>query len=97
MRWPGSGTRAPPPSACVSTAAEAVRGGKWLGATGKPLTTVVAIGIGGSYLGPAFVSEALATDPEGMERVSLCTQPRLAGRQGPAPRRAPCSRAPAAL
>ena len=29
------------------------------GATGKPLTDVVSIGIGGSYLGPEFVFEAL--------------------------------------
>jgi glucose-6-phosphate isomerase len=35
-----------------------------VGATGKPLTSVVSIGIGGSYLGPEFVFEALRTDPE---------------------------------
>jgi len=40
-----------------------VRSGKWKGATGKKLTDVVAIGIGGSYLGPEFVYEALRTDP----------------------------------
>ncbi|MHC5068493.1 MAG: glucose-6-phosphate isomerase, partial [Planctomycetota bacterium] len=39
-----------------------VRKGQWLGATGKPLTDVVAIGIGGSYLGPEFVAEGLRTD-----------------------------------
>ena len=39
-----------------------VRSGKWLGVTGKPLTDVVAIGIGGSYLGPEFVYESLKTD-----------------------------------
>ena len=33
-----------------------------MGATGKPLTNVVAIGIGGSYLGPEFVFEALKTE-----------------------------------
>lgn len=38
-----------------------VRKGQWLGATGKPLTNVVSIGIGGSYLGPEFVFEALRT------------------------------------
>ncbi len=43
---------------------ERVRGGDFLGATGKRLTNVVAIGIGGSYLGPEFVAESLATDPE---------------------------------
>ena len=42
---------------------DAVRAGKWKGATGKKLTDVVAIGIGGSYLGPEFVYEALRTDP----------------------------------
>ncbi len=40
-----------------------VRSGKWKGVTGQPLTDVVAIGIGGSYLGPEFVSESLRTDP----------------------------------
>ena len=42
---------------------EAVRNGTYRGATGKPLTEVVAIGIGGSFLGPAFVHTALETDP----------------------------------
>ncbi len=37
----------------------AVRGGIWKGHTGKPVTDVVNIGIGGSDLGPAMVSEAL--------------------------------------
>jgi glucose-6-phosphate isomerase len=41
----------------------AVRSGRWKGETGKKLTQVVAIGIGGSYLGPEFVAEALRTDP----------------------------------
>lgn len=36
-----------------------VRNGEWLGVTGKPLTNVVAIGIGGSFLGPLFVHTAL--------------------------------------
>jgi glucose-6-phosphate isomerase len=39
-----------------------VRSGSWKGATGKALTDVVAIGIGGSYLGPEFVAEAMRTD-----------------------------------
>ena len=39
-----------------------VRDGTWLGATGKPLTDVVAIGIGGSFLGPLFVHTALRTE-----------------------------------
>ncbi len=39
--------------------AEKVRAGKWLGVTGKPISTVVNIGIGGSDLGPAMAYEAL--------------------------------------
>ncbi|PSC67631.1 cytosolic phosphoglucose isomerase [Micractinium conductrix] len=41
---------------------ERVRSGEWLGATGKPLTDVVAIGIGGSYLGPLFIHNAMQYD-----------------------------------
>lgn len=41
-----------------------VRCQELLGATGKPLVDVVAIGIGGSFLGPLFVHTALATEPE---------------------------------
>jgi glucose-6-phosphate isomerase len=39
--------------------ADKVRTGKWKGYTGKPITDVVNIGIGGSDLGPAMVCEAL--------------------------------------
>ncbi|XP_059638018.1 glucose-6-phosphate isomerase, cytosolic 1-like isoform X2 [Cornus florida] len=46
---------------------ERVRSGSWVGATGKPLKDVVAIGIGGSFLGPLFVHTALQTDPEAAE------------------------------
>lgn len=46
-----------------------VRSGEWLGATGKPLTDVVAVGIGGSFLGPLFVHTALRTDQESAEQV----------------------------
>jgi glucose-6-phosphate isomerase len=38
---------------------EQVRAGVWRGYTGKPLTDVVNIGIGGSDLGPVMVTEAL--------------------------------------
>jgi len=38
---------------------ESLRSGKWLGATGKKITDVVNIGIGGSDLGPKMVCEAL--------------------------------------
>jgi len=40
--------------------AEKVRSGQWRGVTGKPVATVVNIGIGGSDLGPAMAYEALA-------------------------------------
>jgi glucose-6-phosphate isomerase len=36
-----------------------VRSGKWLGYTGKPIDSIINIGIGGSDLGPAMVCEAL--------------------------------------
>ena len=39
--------------------AERVRSGEWVGVTGKPIETVVNIGIGGSDLGPVMVYEAL--------------------------------------
>lgn len=38
---------------------QAVRNGDWRGFTGKPITDVVNIGIGGSDLGPVMVTEAL--------------------------------------
>ncbi|KAF4321855.1 hypothetical protein G195_004933 [Phytophthora kernoviae 00238/432] len=40
-----------------------VREGQFLGATGKQLKNVISIGIGGSYLGPEFVYEALRHEP----------------------------------
>eukprot|EP00753_Platysulcus_tardus_P004987 PLAT12812.1.p1 GENE.PLAT12812.1~~PLAT12812.1.p1 ORF type:complete len:582 (+),score=301.19 PLAT12812.1:252-1748(+) len=49
----------------VDTFSTAIRAGELTGVTGKPLTAVVSIGIGGSYLGPEFVYEALRSDPEG--------------------------------
>ncbi len=39
--------------------ADAVRNGVWAGHTGRPITDIVNIGIGGSDLGPLMVSEAL--------------------------------------
>lgn len=57
----------PRPAARVAPptpAAERVRNGEWVGATGKPLTDVVAIGIGGSYLGPLFVHTAMQFDEQ---------------------------------
>ncbi len=48
-----------------------VRSGEWKGATGKALTDVVAIGIGGSFLGPLFVHTALRTDQSAAEQVGF--------------------------
>ncbi|WP_314712310.1 glucose-6-phosphate isomerase [Propionibacterium acidifaciens] len=39
--------------------ADRVRSGEWTGVTGRPITTVINIGIGGSDLGPVMVYEAL--------------------------------------
>lgn len=47
----------------IRTFTETVRSGKHLGATGKHIKNFVAVGIGGSYLGPDFLYEALKTDP----------------------------------
>ncbi len=43
----------------MAEAAERIRSGKWLGYSGKPLTHVVNLGIGGSDLGPRMACEAL--------------------------------------
>jgi len=45
--------------------AHAVREGQWKGATGKRFTHVLAIGIGGSALGPKLAIEALASSADG--------------------------------
>lgn len=41
-----------------------VRNGEWTGATGKKLTNLIVIGIGGSYLSIEFVYEALRSHPK---------------------------------
>lgn len=43
----------------MKTFANKVTAGKWIGYTGKPITQIVNIGIGGSDLGPVMVTEAL--------------------------------------
>lgn len=43
----------------IKTFTDAVRSGDWLGHTGKPITDIVNIGIGGSDLGPKMVCLAL--------------------------------------
>lgn len=42
--------------------AESLRSGQWRGCTGKPMTDVVHIGIGGSHLGPELVVSALCNE-----------------------------------
>jgi len=49
----------------MSTFAEAIRSGKARGATGKTITDIVNIGIGGSDLGPVMVTLALAPYHDG--------------------------------
>ena len=44
--------------------AERIRGGAWTGATGERIRAVVNIGIGGSDLGPAMATEALADEAQ---------------------------------
>jgi len=48
---------------------EAVRSGEWKGGTGKPITDIVNIGIGGSDLGPVMVTEALI--PYGRDKLRM--------------------------
>mmetsp|Transcript_2380 Transcript_2380/g.3986 ORF Transcript_2380/g.3986 Transcript_2380/m.3986 type:complete len:665 (+) Transcript_2380:135-2129(+) len=51
----------------IKVFSEMVRNGEWVGATGKPLIDVVAIGIGGSFLGPLFVHTALMTNADSQD------------------------------
>jgi len=44
---------------------EDVRGGRWLGSTGRPIDAVVNLGIGGSDLGPVMLTEALRAFHDG--------------------------------
>jgi glucose-6-phosphate isomerase len=48
---------------------ESIRSGAWKGYTGKPITDIVNIGIGGSDLGPKMVTEALR--PYGHPRLNV--------------------------
>ena len=43
----------------IASFVERVRDGNWVGRTGKPITDIVNIGIGGSHLGPQMASTAL--------------------------------------
>eukprot|EP00878_Enallax_costatus_P009333 GHUV01009755.1.p1 GENE.GHUV01009755.1~~GHUV01009755.1.p1 ORF type:complete len:584 (+),score=199.40 GHUV01009755.1:590-2341(+) len=52
----------------INAFSEKVRNGEWKGCTGKPIKSIVAIGIGGSFLGPLFVHTALRTEPKAMSK-----------------------------
>eukprot|EP00201_Polytomella_parva_P022526 CAMPEP_0175041642 /NCGR_PEP_ID=MMETSP0052_2-20121109/2045_1 /TAXON_ID=51329 ORGANISM="Polytomella parva, Strain SAG 63-3" /NCGR_SAMPLE_ID=MMETSP0052_2 /ASSEMBLY_ACC=CAM_ASM_000194 /LENGTH=678 /DNA_ID=CAMNT_0016304213 /DNA_START=251 /DNA_END=2288 /DNA_ORIENTATION=- len=52
----------------IQSFSEKIRNGEWKGVTGKKLRKVVAIGIGGSFLGPLFVHTALSTDSSCIEK-----------------------------
>ena len=45
-----------------------VRSKQFVGCTGKPIQNIVSVGIGGSYLGPEFVFEALKQDVKAYEQ-----------------------------
>lgn len=49
-----------PQSSRFAAIVRRLRSGNWLGATGKPITDIVNIGVGGSDLGPLMTSFALA-------------------------------------
>ena len=68
-----------------------VHNGEILGCNGRPFQNALVVGIGGSSLGPVFVSEALRTaadkmrlffidntDPDGMDMVLQQLEPQLA-------------------
>lgn len=62
----------------IKTFSDKVRNGEWLGVTGKPLKKVVAVGIGGSFLGPLFVHTALRcalVDPVPLLTISMPLHP----------------------
>ncbi len=48
----------------MSAFGDAVRDGRWTGATGRRIDAVVHVGIGGSHLGPQLACEALAHDAD---------------------------------
>lgn len=51
----------------VKAFSEGVRQGTIRGATGKRIRNIVAVGIGGSYLGPACIHEVFKTEEEGSQ------------------------------
>ncbi|MBK7658502.1 MAG: hypothetical protein IPJ28_04835, partial [Betaproteobacteria bacterium] len=63
----------------MRTFATAVREGHWKGATGRPIRAILALGIGGSSLGPRLVLQALADIADG----PWCDSPRTWTRSPP--------------
>ena len=57
----------------MKTFSDAIRSGQWKGYTGKAITDVVNIGIGGSDLGPLMVTEALKVSSINSSRWPLCS------------------------
>ena len=55
--------------AIMSTHVDALTQGRWLGATAKPIRTLVHIGIGGSHLGPKLMCQAL--QPYALGRIAI--------------------------
>lgn len=49
----------------IKAFSEQIRSGEIRGATGKRIRNIVAVGIGGSYLGPACIHEVFKTEEEG--------------------------------
>ena len=66
--------------------ADRVRSGAWRGHTGRPIRTVVNIGIGGSDLGPAMAYEALRALRRARDRRALRRQRRRDRSRGGPPR-----------
>ena len=59
-RRPGRRRRRPRRARQMGDLSDRIRDGSWVGATGQRIRAVVNIGIGGSDLGPAMATEALA-------------------------------------
>jgi glucose-6-phosphate isomerase len=51
----------------IKAFSDSVRAGNHVGVTGKKIKNFIAVGIGGSYLGPAFMHEALRFERNAME------------------------------
>lgn len=54
----------------METISSRIREGQWRGHSGKPIRHVIHLGIGGSWLGPRMVAEALSTTLDGDIRAS---------------------------